>query len=37
MPTLDDLIKLARALTGREPTAEEIERARQILAEATAP
>jgi hypothetical protein len=31
-PTLDDLIKLAMALTGRPPTAEEIERARRLLA-----
>jgi hypothetical protein len=31
-PTLDDLIALAVALTGRAPTAEEIEHARQRLA-----
>jgi hypothetical protein len=29
---LDDLIKLARRLTGREPTPEEIEAARKTLA-----
>lgn len=32
-PTLDDLIRMAKALTGREPTDEEIERARQTLAQ----
>jgi hypothetical protein len=31
-PTLDDLIALSKALSGREPTAEEIENARRILA-----
>lgn len=29
-PTLEDLIKLAKALTGRDPTAEEIATAKKI-------
>ena len=32
-PTLDDLIALTRRLTGREPTPDEIEDARQTLEE----
>ena len=31
-PSLDDLIKLATALTGRQPTEAEIARAQQTLA-----
>jgi hypothetical protein len=31
-PTLEDLIALSKRLTGRDPTAEEIEQARAILA-----
>jgi hypothetical protein len=31
MPSLDDLIELTRRLTGREPTAEEIEAGRRKL------
>jgi len=30
-PTLDDLIALSKALTGREPTPEELADARKIL------
>lgn len=30
-PTLEDILALAKALTGREPTSEEIEQARVIL------
>jgi hypothetical protein len=30
-PTLDDLIALAKALTGRDPTPEEIEQPRRLL------
>ena len=36
-PTLADLTALARALTGREPTAEELERATAILASRPSP
>ena len=34
LPTLADLIVLARRLSGRDPTPEEIDRARQTLARA---
>ena len=37
VPTLDDLIALARTLSGREPTPEEIEEARDILAQLDPP
>ena len=35
LPTLDDLIALARALSGRDPTQAEIEAARMILTSRT--
>lgn len=36
-PTIDDLIALAKRLTGRDPTPSEIDKAKQILAHRTQP